>query len=136
MQAKNPVRQTWFFQFNFSKFKYRSTGGHRICQERHVKSWSKKVRWPLCCCLTGFQSTLLISYSRDFCVVLWRPFFASLKNLMVMVCLNSSKVVGYSKVELNVHLKTLMIQLKGNPKGNPKKFMLQKSKTIVRTSCP
>ena len=28
-QAKNPVRQTWVFQLDFSKFKYRSTGGVR-----------------------------------------------------------------------------------------------------------
>ena len=25
MQTKNPVRRTWVFQFDFSKFKYRST---------------------------------------------------------------------------------------------------------------
>ena len=45
LQAKNPVRRTWFFQLDFSKFKYRSTGGEAALNQNDTLIAFRKLNY-------------------------------------------------------------------------------------------
>ena len=72
MQAKNPVCQTWFFQLDFLKIKYRSTRGKsglyaRVRQPKKVKKLHNQK-------LSKMQKTRLRSPPQNCCATTYSPF--------------------------------------------------------------